>query len=224
MVPTIFIVDDDPAGRGELQAMLEAAGMQVSSYQSAEDFLAVSGPHQRGCLLLDVRLPRMSGPDLQEALRESGIYLPVIFLTAHGDVATSVRALHGGAFDFLEKPIEGKLLLERIRRALEVDARNRASDEQRQERAARLARLTARERAVMNLVLNAHSNKEIARHLGISHRTVEVYRRRVMQKLQVSSLVQLVIFAEECGGEIWRLPLPRISSTARAQQPEERYT
>jgi FixJ family two-component response regulator len=153
----------------------------------------------------------MGGPDVQAALRARGIRLPIIFLTAHGDVATSVRALHDGAFDFLEKPVEGHFLLERIRAALEADAQSRLEEESQRERESRLARLTGRERDVMDLVLNGNSNKEIAKRLGISHRTVEVYRGRVMQKLQVPTLLQLVMFAEACG----------IASGLRVSRPSE---
>ena len=211
MMQTIFVVDADPIVRTALKVTIEAAGMRVSSYANAEDFLAVASPHQQGCILADVRLPNMSGTDLQEALCAHGVRLPIIFLTAHGDVATSVRALRGGAFDFLEKPIEDKVLLERIRTALNVDALNRAAEDERQLREDKLTRLTARERGVMDLVLSGHSNKEIAKRLGISHRTVEVYRGRVMQKLQVFSLLQLVSFAEECGVAVAPI-LPRRSA------------
>lgn len=206
---TIFVIDPDPTARNALTAMIKAAGLRVNSYATAEEFLEVSGPHLEGCILLDVRLPQMSGPDLQEALWARGVRLPVIFLTAHADVATSVRALRGGAFDFLEKPIEDELLLERIRTALEVDATNHAAEEERQHREEKLTRLTARERGVMDLVLSGHSNKEIAKQLGISHRTVEVYRGRVMQKLQVFSLLQLVSFAEDCGVAVAPIPSRR---------------
>lgn len=162
----------------------------------------MSGSHLHGCVLLDVRLPRMNGPELQSALSMRGVRLPIIFLTAYGDVATSVRALRAGALDFLEKPIDGQILLERIRAALETDATSQAIEDEIQRRHERLARLTSRERDVMDLVVRGYSNKNIAKHLGISHRTVEVYRSRVMQKLQVPTLLELVIFAEACGATV----------------------
>jgi RNA polymerase sigma factor (sigma-70 family) len=208
MTQTVFIVDDDPGVRGALQAMIEAAGMHTSPYENAEAFLAASGPQQQGCVLLDVRLPQMSGPELQAALTQRGVHMPVIFLTAHGDVAMSVRALHAGAFDFVEKPFDGGLLLDRIRAALDADATARKVEQERERHSAKLARLTRREREVMELVLSGYSNKEIAKHLGISHRTVEVYRGRVLQKLQVSSLLELVVLAEACGISVTQA-LPR---------------
>jgi RNA polymerase sigma factor (sigma-70 family) len=199
MSPTVFVVDDDPAVRNGLTSVIEAAGLHVSAFESAEGFLAEFDPDQAGCILLDIRLPHMTGTELHAALIARGAKQPVIFCTAHGDVPTSVRALQAGAFDFLEKPVEGALLLERVRAALATDAQRHKAEFDRRNLEARLARLTARERTVMELVVQGHSSKEIAKALGISHRTVEVYRSRIMEKLRVPTLLQLAIFAEACG-------------------------
>jgi RNA polymerase sigma factor (sigma-70 family) len=199
MSPIVFVVDDDLAVRTGVTSVIEAAGLQVSSFDSAEGFLAEFDPEQAGCILVDIRLPRMTGTELHAELIARGVKQPVIFCTAHGDVATSVRALHAGAFDFLEKPVEGALLLERVRAALATDAQRHKADHDRKNLEARLARLTPRERTVMELVVQGHSSKEIATALGISHRTVEVYRSRIMEKLRVPTLLQLAIFAEACG-------------------------
>jgi RNA polymerase sigma factor (sigma-70 family) len=199
MNPTVFVVDDDPAVRDGLTSVIEAAGLRVSAFESAEGFLAEFDPNQAGCILMDIRLPRMTGTELHAELIARGVKQPVIFCTAHGDVPTSVRALHAGAFDFLEKPVEGALLLERVRAALAIDAERHKADHNRRNLEMRLARLTARERTVMELVVQGHSSKEIAKTLGISHRTVEVYRSRIMEKLRVPTLLQLAIFTEACG-------------------------
>jgi RNA polymerase sigma factor (sigma-70 family) len=199
MNPTVFVVDDDPAVRDGLTSVIEAAGLRVSAFESAEGFLAEFDPNQAGCILMDIRLPRMTGTELHAELIARGVKQPVIFCTAHGDVPTSVRALHAGAFDFLEKPVEGALLLQRVRAALAIDAERHKADHNRRNLEMRLARLTARERTVMELVVQGHSSKEIAKTLGISHRTVEVYRSRIMEKLRVPTLLQLAIFTEACG-------------------------
>jgi RNA polymerase sigma factor (sigma-70 family) len=185
--------------RDGLTSVIEAAGLRVSAFESAEGFLAEFDPNQAGCILMDIRLPRMTGTELHAELIARGVKQPVIFCTAHGDVPTSVRALHAGAFDFLEKPVEGALLLERVRAALAIDAERHKADHNRRNLEMRLARLTARERTVMELVVQGYSSKEIAKTLGISHRTVEVYRSRIMEKLRVPTLLQLAIFTEACG-------------------------
>jgi len=199
MTSTVLVVEDDPAVRHALAGLFESAGLPFTAYDSAERFLGEADSHRRGCLLMDIRLPSMSGTDLQLALAGRGFHLPIIFLTGHGDVPTSVKALRAGAFDFLEKPIEGSILLERVRAAFEEDDRRQQADEATRKLKARLARLTARERDVLKLVVRGYSNKEAAKTLQISHRTVEVYRGRVMQKLQMTTLLQLVAFADACG-------------------------
>jgi FixJ family two-component response regulator len=197
--PRVFLVDDDPAACVALPALAGAADLGFSLYHCAEEFLAVAQSLTQGCVLLDARLPRMSGLELQLALVASGFQLPIIVLMRHADVPTSVRVMRAGAFDFLEKPVEEALLLERVRAALDFDAQRRRADEQSRLLRSRLRRLTPREREVMELVVHGHTNKEVGRQLGISHRTVEVYRGRVLQKLQVTTLLELVAYAGACG-------------------------
>jgi FixJ family two-component response regulator len=202
MSATVFVVDDDPAVRDALVQLLEADGFRAEAYPSAEAFLAAYRRRRAGCVVLDVRLPGMSGPELQHALAARGLRLPVIFLTGHGDVATSVRALKAGALDFLEKPAQGEELLARVRNALEANARDRREEAGRAAAQARLARLTARELEVMQLVLAGHPNKEIAQRLGISHRTVEIHRTRVMHKMDAATPLELAAVAQRCGTRI----------------------
>jgi FixJ family two-component response regulator len=199
MASTVLVVEDDPAMRHALAGLFESAGLPFTAYESAERLLVEADSHRRGCLLMDIQLPTMSGTEVQLALAGRGVHLPIIFLTGHGDVPTAVKALRAGAFDFLEKPIDGSILLERVRAALEEDDRRQQADEAVRKLKARLARLTARECDVLKLIVRGYSNKEAAKTLQISHRTVEVYRGRVMQKLQLTTLLQLVAFADACG-------------------------
>lgn len=189
---TVLVVDDDEAVRDSLQVMLEAKGFTVRTFPSAEAFLDdLPGP-LRGCLLLDIRMTGMSGTALQESLRARGYPLPVIMLTGHGDVATAVQAMKAGAFDFIEKPFVQDVILDAIARALasfDAWAETRAVES---EVSARLERLTPRERQVMEQLVEGHSNKEIARRLDVSPRTVEVYRARVMEKMGAASIARLV--------------------------------
>jgi FixJ family two-component response regulator len=199
MSPTVFVIDDDAAVRDSLERLLEAHRLQVRTYESAEGFLAALRPKASGCLVLDVRLPRMSGPELQATLAARGIRLPIIFLTAQGSISTSVRALQAGAVDFLEKPVAGDLLLERVRAALRIETKQRRQQAQVTRARARYAQLTPREREVMGFLTAGQSSKEIARRLGISHRTVEIHRTRVMHKMQVTNLIELAAAAKACG-------------------------
>lgn len=196
MNPTVFLVDDDSGVRDALTQMLEADALQVRSFGSAEEFLVACNPEQPGCLVLDVRLPGLTGPELQQRLRERGASWPIIFLTGYGDVPTSVETLKAGAMDFLEKPVLGGLLSERVRAALKLDDTQRTAGAARGEVRARFGQLTPREQEVMDLVAQGISNKEIARTLRISHRTVETHRARVMRKMGAGSLLQLVKMAE----------------------------
>ena len=200
MSPTVFVIDDDAAVRDSLGRLLEAHRLHVRSYGSAEEFLGALRPTASGCLVLDVRLPRMSGPDLQAALASRGVRLPIIFPTAQGDVPTSVRALQAGALDFLEKPVAGDLLLDRVRAALRMEAKQRREQAQLRRARARYVQLTPREREVMGLLTAGHSSKEIARRLGISHRTVEIHRTRVMHKMRATNLIELAAAAAACDG------------------------
>jgi len=195
---TIFVVDEDSGVRDGLRAMLEAHGYDVAEFPTAEDFLERYDPGQPGCLLLDLDLPGISGTDLQEKLAGLDIRVPIIFLTGHGDIASSVRALKAGAVDFLEKPPTKALLLDRLQAALAIDARQREQDAARLRIAGRFATLTSRERDVMALVIDGLSNKQIARQMDISHRTVEIHRSRVLQKMGAGSVIELVDMARRC--------------------------
>lgn len=189
---TVFVVDDDPGIRRSLELLMDSVGLEVACFASTAEFLDAYDPEAPGCLLLDIRLPSVSGLALQEQLREMHSKLPVIFITAHADVPLAVRAMHAGAFDFLEKPFNDQELIDRTQEALEHDARNRQHIGQYEEILARLGRLTAREREVMEHVVNGAANKVIAHDLGISERTVEIHRARVMEKMDASSLAQLI--------------------------------
>ncbi|BAO45126.1 response regulator transcription factor [Thiolapillus brandeum] len=190
--PTVFVVDDDEAMRSSLQWLIESVDLPVECYASAEAFLDAYYPGRSGCLLLDVRMPGMGGLELQEYLRRHEITIPVIIITGHGDVPMSVRAMKEGAIDFIEKPFNDELLLDAIRNALAVDERQRQEQTLRAELAACLATLTPREHEVMEMVTAGRSNKEIASALGVSSKTVEAHRAKVMDKMKASSLAELV--------------------------------
>ncbi|MBK1722715.1 response regulator transcription factor [Thiocystis violacea] len=192
---TVFVVDDDQAMRTSLQWLIETTGMSVQTYDSADAFLAKYYPGRAGCLLLDVRMPGMSGLELQAHLAREGYRLPVILITGHGDVAMAVKAMKAGAVDFIEKPFHDEDLLRSIRNALEYDQKTRASRSARAEIAMRLAELTPREHEVMAMVTDGRSNKEIASTLGVSAKTVEAHRSRVMEKMRADSLAELVRMA-----------------------------
>jgi RNA polymerase sigma factor (sigma-70 family) len=192
---TVFVVDDDQAMRSSLKWLIESVGLPVESFESADAFLKSYYPGRAGCLLLDVRMPGMSGLELQEYLNAHDIRIPVIIITGHGDVHMAVRAMKSGAVDFIEKPFNDELLLDAIRNALSLDERQRGHRAERAELAARLAHLTPREHEVMEMVTEGRSNKEIANALGVSAKTVEAHRARVMEKMQAGSLAELVRMA-----------------------------
>ncbi|MFM1891072.1 MAG: hypothetical protein RLZ44_149 [Pseudomonadota bacterium] len=192
---TVFVVDDDQAMRSSLKWLIESVGLAVESFDSADAFLKSYYPGRAGCLLLDVRMPGMSGLELQEYLNAHDIRIPVIIITGHGDVHMAVRAMKSGAVDFIEKPFNDELLLDAIRNALSLDERQRGYRAERAELAARLAQLTPREHEVMQMVTEGRSNKEIANSLGVSAKTVEAHRARVMEKMQAGSLAELVRMA-----------------------------
>ena len=189
---TVFVVDDNAGVRKSLRALMESAGLAVETYTSGEEFLATYDPERPGCLVLDVRLRYSSGLDLQDELRRRKAMLPIIVLTGHGNVPTSVRALKAGAVDFLQKPAPPNVLLERVRAAIEVDRQARAAATDRTAVIERLAHLTSREREVMELLIAGKTSKEIAAALRVSVRTVEGHRRMVLSKTNVSSAAQLV--------------------------------
>jgi FixJ family two-component response regulator len=190
--PIVFVVDDDRAMRESLRWLLESVGLTVRTYANAADFLREYEPTQPGCLVLDVRMPGMSGLDLQADLVRRGAGLPTIVVTGHAEVPMAVRAVKAGAVDFIEKPFSDQLLLDRVRQALEIDRLEREVRRRREEARRRLELLTTREREVLMLVAAGKANKEIAAELGLSPKTVEVHRSHVMSKMSVDSLAELI--------------------------------
>ena len=189
---TVFIVDDDQAIRTSLKWLIESVGMNAETYASADEFMRNYYPGRAGCLLLDIRMPGMSGLELQEHFIDQDIRIPIIIITGHGDVPMAVRAMKAGAVDFIEKPFNDERLLESIRNALSLDSEQRIDQAERARIAALLDQLTSRELEVMEMVTNGKSNKEIATTLGVSAKTVEAHRARVMEKMEASSLAELV--------------------------------
>ncbi|MBS4097082.1 MAG: response regulator transcription factor [Sulfuricella sp.] len=188
----VYIVDDDAAVRDSLSLLLRLKGYANRTFASAEEFLAQARPDWRGCLLLDIGMAGMDGLALQRELANQGGTLPIIFITAHGDAAKARAALKAGAVDFLEKPLDNEALISAIDEALDHAARERQASAARDGLAARLARLTGRERQVLDLVVEGRHNREIAVQLEISPRTVEVYKARMMEKMQVRTLPDLI--------------------------------
>jgi two-component system, LuxR family, response regulator FixJ len=190
--PTVFVVDDDQAVCNSLRLLLKSVGLATQTMSSATDFLAAYQPGQPGCLVLDVRMPGMSGLELQQELNVRGATIPVIFVTGHGDVPMAVDAMQHGAFDFLQKPFRDQELIDRIQRALARDASTHAALREHEHIRERLRSLTPREREVLALMTEGKPNKVMAHELGVSQRTVEIHRARVMEKSCASSLAQLV--------------------------------
>lgn len=189
---TIFVVEDDAAVRDSLQLLLRLRGFAARGFASADEFLAEVGPNQGGCLLLDLRMPGKGGLELQAELLDRGLRLPVVVITAHGDVAAARAAFRAGAIDFLEKPLDEDALLSAIRAALDRDRQRRRSERMHADVEERIARLTARERDVLWLAADGRKNREIAAALGLSPRTVEIYKAHMMEKLQVNGLPELL--------------------------------
>jgi two-component system, LuxR family, response regulator FixJ len=190
--PTVFVVDDDESVRGSLRFLLRSAGLESRAFGSAPEFLGAYDPAQPGCLVLDVRMPGMSGLELQQELNLRGAVIPVIFITGHGDIPMAVEAMQHGAHDFLQKPFRDEDLIERVRRALAKDAKARAALEEHKVIREHLDSLTPREREVLVLMARGKPNKIMAHELGVSQRTVEIHRARVMEKSGASSLAELV--------------------------------
>jgi FixJ family two-component response regulator len=188
---TVFIVDDDPTLRDSLCWLLQSMRMPVRAFESAREFLSACDASQPGCVLLDVRMPDVGGLQLQEMMVTRGIRLPVIFITGHGDVSIAVRAMRAGASDFLEKPFNDQVLLERVQQCIALDADRRRNAAEHERIAERAATLTHRESEVLDGVLAGRLNKQIAADLGISVKTVEVHRARVMEKMEASTVGQL---------------------------------
>ena len=190
--PTVFVVDDDEAVRGSLKLLLKSIGLPAMAYPSAPEFLAAYRTEQAGCLILDIRMPGMSGLELQQQLNVRGAVIPVVFISGHGDIPMAVEAMQHGAFDFLQKPFRDQDLIDRVQKAMERDAASREQLRQLGRIQERLDSLTAREREVLGLMILGKRNKVMAGDLGVSQRTVEIHRSRVMEKMEARSLAQLV--------------------------------
>jgi FixJ family two-component response regulator len=188
----VFIVDDYDAVRDSLRLLMKSVGLQARAFDSAESFLRSYRPETTGCLVLDIRMPGMSGIELQRELARRDYSLPIIFITAHGDIPMAVEAVRNGAVDFVQKPFDDGELVAKIRGALSESLRKQEDDQERAEVRRRASTLTAREREVMGQVVQGKANKVIAGDLGVSQRTVEIHRARVMEKMQAGSLAQLV--------------------------------
>jgi len=197
--PTVFIIDDDPSARRGLTRLVRAAGINVESFSSAGDFLESGKFEGPGCIVLDVRMPEMTGPELQTELDEAEYSIPIIFLSAHADVETAAEAMKNGAVDFLTKPVDRDDLLGAIHTSLAKDAENRAQRAELSTIQEQIDTLTPREHEVMTYVIAGMLNKQIATELGISEETVKIHRGRVMQKLEVESVAELVRLCEKAG-------------------------
>jgi two-component system response regulator FixJ len=197
--PCVFVVDDDEAVRNSLRLLLKTVGHPAEFFASGNDYLAAFDATRQGCLVLDIRMPGMSGLDLQRHLNERGSLLPIIFITGHGDVPMAVEAMQHGAMDFIQKPFRDQDLLDRIHRALEKDRDARALMTSRDRIRERIDSLTPRECQVMHLVVAGKANKVIAGDLDLSQRTVEIHRARVMEKMGANSLAQLVRMVIDAG-------------------------
>lgn len=190
--PTVFVVDDDPGVREGVRILLRSVQRNVELFPSAQAFLDSWDPARSGCVVLDVRMPGSSGLDLQAQLRSQGHDIPIVIITGHGDVPAAVQALKAGAIDFIEKPFSDQVLLDRIDQAIRVDARNRHARGARTAREKRLARLSPREREALDLLVAGKSCKQIAAEFGISHQAAAAHRSRIIEKMEVDNVVDLV--------------------------------
>jgi FixJ family two-component response regulator len=199
LTPVVLVVDDDPSVRRAIQRLVESVGLQVKLFGSAQEFLHSEGPDAPGCLVLDIRLPGISGLDFQRQLAEANIHIPIVFITAHGDIPMTVRAMKAGAVEFLTKPFRDQDLLDAIQIALERDRRRRAQEAEAAKLRERYESLTPREREVMPLVVSGLLNKQIAAEIGASEATVKVHRSQLMRKMGAESVADLVRMAAEMG-------------------------
>uniref|UniRef100_A0A7C2NZX1 Response regulator transcription factor n=1 Tax=Schlesneria paludicola TaxID=360056 RepID=A0A7C2NZX1_9PLAN len=189
---TVFVIDDDPALRKSLRWLMESIGLRVATFASSQEFLSAYDSEQPGCIVLDVRMPGMSGLELQERLREQGCQLPILVMTAFGDVPMAVRAMKAGAVHFFEKPVSDQALLDHVQSALADNRRRRMESQHHRDAAERYARLTAREAEVIELVVQGLSSKEIGHQLGVSFKTVEAHRAKIMRKMEADSVPHLI--------------------------------
>src|SRR5579859_611380 len=196
-VPTVFIVDDDRSMRQAIQDLVESVGLRAEAFANGQEFLRSQRADKPGCLVLDVRLPQMSGLDFQRQLAVTGVQIPIIFITAHGDIPMSVRALKSGAVEFLTKPFRDQDLLDAIQQALERDRTAQEQQAEVHDLQERYRALTAREQEVLILVISGMLNKQIASEIGASEATVKVHRGNVMHKMQAASVVDLVRMADK---------------------------
>jgi FixJ family two-component response regulator len=195
--PTVFIIDDDRGMRQAIQDLVESVGLRAEAFATGQDFLGKQLSGSPSCLVLDVRLPQLSGLDFQRQLAETGVQIPIIFITAHGDIPMSVRALKSGAVEFLTKPFRDQDLLDAIQQALQRDSAAREQQTEIHELKQRFQSLTVREREVMTLVVSGMLNKQIASEIGASEATVKIHRGHVMEKMQAGSIVELVRMADK---------------------------
>lgn len=196
-INNVYVVDDDEAVRKSLRMLLKTEGYNVATFSGAEEFLTMCNQETEGCIILDVNMPEMDGPTLQEELNRRGLRLPIIFLTGQGSIPITVRALKAGATDFLTKPVDGTELLACVKKALEKCAELKMQAVDTRFKAVRLASLTDREKEIMHLVIAGHANKEIAEKLGISYRTVENHRAHIMVKTGATNLRDLMSFGNQ---------------------------
>lgn len=193
----VYLVDDEFAVRDSLALLIESTGQAIWAFNSAEGFLDAYDPKLPGCLLLDVRMPSMSGLELQDELIKRGISIPIIFISGHAGVPDSAKAFRAGAVDFLVKPFDNQVLLERIQEAINKDISNREQLSEYHHIQARLEHLTVREHEVLSLIVKGHSNKEMAKIMKISNRTVEAHRANIMAKMQVNSIAELIVMVKQ---------------------------
>ncbi len=191
-VAMVYLVDDEFAVRDSLTLFIESTGLKVKSFDSSKEFLNHYDSSQPGCLILDVRMPLMGGLELQEELAERNIDIPIIFISGNAEIPDSAKAFRSGALDFLEKPFDNQILLERIDEAIKKDSLNRKKLAEKQKIQSCFNRLTNREKEVLQLIIASHSNKEVAKILAVSHRTVDAHRARVMEKMQAENVASLV--------------------------------
>ena len=200
--PIVMVVDDDSGVRNAMRSLLKSVGLESAQYASAQEFLSAYQPTQPGCLVLDIRMPGMSGLELQQQLNLRGAVIPVIFMTGHGDIPMAVEAMQHGAFDFLQKPFRDQDLLDRIQRAIVKDDELRKSLGEHARIKTHLESLTPREREVLDLLTQGKQNKSIAQDLGVSPRTIEIHRARVMEKMDAQSVAELVRMMLDLGHRI----------------------